>query len=166
MHKNIIDANVMLLAGTSIRDIPQDQLECFEKSIDFIRQYMKSKSKVVLDDDYRILGEYQNAFHLAKSPNNATVFFRWVLSNSEYFPLQEEPENVFIPYPDDCELQNFDPPDRKYIALSYAHPDKPAIVEATDSKWWGIKQNLGRHGIIVYFIDEEYIESKFHKKME
>lgn len=165
MEKKIIDANVLLLAGTPIRDIPDEQLDCFNKCIDFIKKSKKEKFKVLLDDNYRILNEYRNAYRLPKCPNSATAFFKWVLQNAEYFPLNEPKKDTFEPYPNDNALQDFDPPDRKYIALAYVHPDHPAIVEASDSKWWGIKQNLKKHGITVSFIDEKYIKRKYKQKM-
>ena len=66
--------------------------------------------------------------------------------------------------PDSEELRRFDPPDRKYIAVSYNHEEHPPIVEAADSKWWGIKEALHENDIEIVFADEEYIRKKYQEK--
>ena len=79
--------------------------------------------------------------------------------------LDEIAPNEYKEYPDDKQLKEFDPPDRKYIALAYKHSENPPIVEASDSKWWGIKDALEKQGIDVIFIDEDYIKKKFEQKI-
>jgi hypothetical protein len=57
-------------------------------------------------------------------------------------------KTTFEEFPPDRELETaFDPADRKFVAASYAHPDRPPIVEAADSKWLGWEDSLQSHGI-------------------
>ena len=51
-----------------------------------------------------------------------------------------------------------------YIAVSYNHEEHPPIVEAADSKWWGIKEALHENDIEIVFADEEYIRKKYQEK--
>lgn len=171
MNKYIIDANVVLLSGTAVTDIPRDQLVCAKKCVDFIRRFMENPDmSLVLDAEGRILKEYRGAYTLGNSPNMATVFSIWVHQHmprnaEDFISLKEVKENEFENYPNSKKLKKFDPPDRKYIALAYKHKDKPPIVEASDSKWWGIREDLEENGIEVYFIDEDYIKEKYMQKI-
>lgn len=170
MSKYIIDANVPLIAGTSVKDIPQDQLQCARKCLDFIRKFMNNpQSGLVLDAEGRVLREYRKAFEGKGEPNAATEFCIWAHQMpkdvQDYIHLTEIAENEFQDYPKSDILAAFDPPDRKYIALAHVHPEKPPIVEASDSKWWGIKDELKKNGIEVLFIDEDYIKEKYMQKI-
>lgn len=51
----------------------------------------------------------------------------------DFIHLDEIAPNEYKEYPDDKQLKEFDPPDRKYIALAYKHSENPPIVEASDS---------------------------------
>lgn len=127
MNKYIIDANVALLAGTNVKDIPVDQLVCARKCLDFINKFMHNpQASLVLDAEGRILKEYRNANLLKGSPNMATRFYIWACQNmpkqaEDFISLKEIDESVFLHYPDSEKLKKFDPPDRKYIALAYSH---------------------------------------------
>ncbi|GBC60830.1 hypothetical protein DENIS_1789 [Desulfonema ishimotonii] len=68
-------------------------------------------------------------------------------------------------FPDHDGLANFDISDRKFIAASNAHPDKPLILEATDSKWWGWKDALAEVSITVKFMCPDYIREKYQEKI-
>ena len=70
-------------------------------------------------------------------------------------------ERGFESFPDDTDLANFDATDRKFVAVSGAHPDKPSIAQATDSKWLDWAPALKRHGIEVSFLCKADIQG-FH----
>ena len=50
---------------------------------------------------------------------------------------------------------DFDPADRKFIAVALAHPEKPPILQAVDSQWWDFRDAFRRNGVIVEFICED-----------
>ncbi len=50
--------------------------------------------------------------------------------------------------------------DRKFVAVANAHPDKPPIMHATDSKWWAWKDALKDVGITVHFLCPDYVKAK------
>lgn len=169
MDKYIIDANVVLL--TNVSKIPKDQLICAQRCVRFLRDFMNNPdASLVLDAEGRILKEYRRAFDLESPPDMATSFCIWAYQHmsrntEDFVNLKETKENEFESYPDSEKLKTFDPSDRKYIALAYNHCEKPPIVEGSDSKWWGIKEELRENGIEVHFIDEEYIKKKYTQKI-
>ena len=165
MKLYVIDTNVILMAGTNIRDLPGDQIEVYEKCIHFIHETMAEGVYVLLDDEHRVLDEYRKAYGIDKYPNNASVFLEYVFEHPQYVHLEETGECVYKEFPDDPIIREFDPPDRKFIALAYVSDKKPPIIEATDSKWWGIVENLKQFGIEVRFIDDKYIMMKYKSKM-
>lgn len=141
MKYYVIDANVMLLAGTRIADVPDDQINCWRKCIDFIHEVCYLQAVIVVDDGWEILGEYRDIKTIQGYPNYSDNFFRYVMTDQSrhlcFIHLVKNGEYEFASYPDSEELRRFDPPDRKYIAVSYNHEEHPPIVEAADSKWWG-----------------------------
>ena len=51
------------------------------------------------------------------------------------------------------------PSDRKFFAASNAHPGKPPILEAADSKWLGWEEQLEQHGIKVEVLCRAELEA-------
>jgi hypothetical protein len=74
--------------------------------------------------------------------------------------------NPMYQFPVHSGLTYFDNSDRKFIAVANAHPDKPPVLQATDSKWWGWKEALNDVGIIAHFLCPDYVQKKYEKKME
>lgn len=140
-------------------------LDCCQKCIVFLNELQRKKASILFDAEGKVLREYRNAFRLSTYPNNATMFLIYAQQNAEYMELSEK-NGYYDPYPADKELKSFDPSDLKFIAMAYQHVSHPPIIEASDSKWWGIKEKLEENGIKVIFIDEEYISNKYRKKME
>ncbi|MEO5367276.1 MAG: hypothetical protein H7831_13190 [Magnetococcus sp. WYHC-3] len=68
-------------------------------------------------------------------------------------------------FPAHDDLKGFDISDRKFVAVANAHPERPPIVQAGDSKWWGWNDALAEVGITVQFICPQYAETTFAKKM-
>ena len=58
-------------------------------------------------------------------------------------------EIEFDEFPDDPALKRFDEDDRKFIAVARAHPDKPPILQAVDSKWLNFRDALHQKGVRV-----------------
>ncbi len=69
-------------------------------------------------------------------------------------------------FPEHIDFAEFDTSDRKFVAVANAHIDKPPILQATDSKWWGWKEGLEESGISVTFLCPDYIKAKYQEKME
>lgn len=119
------------------------------------------EGRVVLDDAYRILGEYQHKTDPNRGKGVGQVFLKWLLRNRSrclFVALQEHPERGFHSFPEDAELAQFDPADRKFVAVAAACPEPTEILQAADSKWLGWENALKRHGIAVRFLCEDDLQ--------
>jgi hypothetical protein len=170
----IIDTNVPVLAGSQTEDIPEDQISCAIACNEFIHRLISSNEnqRVVLDYERRILTEYRNNCISKNEDGMSILFLNWIYEylasrvavERDLVSLVSIGEDTFSPYPENQKLKDFDPADRKFIALAFVHPEHPAIIEGTDSEWWGIRDELRHAGIVVRFLDEKYVKAKYAKK--
>lgn len=165
MSMTVIDTNVILVANGQHPDVSP---ACVTSCALALQSVMKS-GKLVLDDGFQILLEYQNKTQPKKGNRPGDAFVKWALNHRcngkhvEQVPLLKHDERGFVSFPDDLELEKFDAPDRKFVAVSGAHPKKPPISQAADSKWLDWAPALKRHGIEVDFLCRTDIQ-RFHKK--
>ncbi len=79
-------------------------------------------------------------------------------------PLTETVADTFAEFPDPVLQTKFDPPDRKFVAVANAHPDKPPILQAADCKWLNWRDDLATHGITIDFVCPEDVKTFYAKK--
>ncbi len=148
----VIDTNVLLVADGKAQQMSDVCVgECLTRL-----ERVKAEERVVLDDAQIILGEYHHKLKPYSSPTYGSAFLKWLLqvegdpnhvSKVTITPRDQE-QTLFDEFPQDAALQAvIDPSDRKFFAASNAHPEKPPILEATDSKWLGWEDQLKQHGI-------------------
>lgn len=163
MRASVIDTNVVLVANGQHADISP---ECVKACALALQGVMRSGT-LILDDGFRILCEYLNKTQPKKGNRPGDAFVKWALNNQcntksvVQVTLEEHNERGFESFPDDADLANFDAPDRKFVAVSGAHPGKPRIAQAADSKWLDWAPALHRHGIGVDFLCQADIQ-RFH----
>jgi hypothetical protein len=161
----IIDTNVILVANRQHADVSE---ACIVTSTKRLQDIMTSR-RIAIDDGYRILNEYQNKTQPREGKRPGDAFVKWILRNNanpsrcDLVALVEHPDRGFGSFPDDPRLANFDPPDRKFVAVAAAHSEHPPIFQATDSKWLGWAAALAEHRITVDFLCRPDIRS-FDKK--
>lgn len=150
----VVDTNVILVANRQHDDISETcRASCAERLYDIMQG-----GCVVIDDGYRILSEYQNKTDSRTGKRGGDAFLKWLLRNNtnprrcEQVPLVEHAERGFESFPDDERIANFDPSDRKFVAVAAAHRDKPPILQAADSKWIAWNDGLAAHGLRVEFL--------------
>ncbi len=170
--KYIVDTNVPVTANLgadlgSIHDA--DMLRCALRCIEAIEHMMKYGG-LVLDDADEIFNEYRHNLSLEGQPGIGDHFMKWVFINRWQLPPEDRVPlrkvgGYYADFPQTPGLDEFDPSDRKFIALANAHPEKPPILQATDSKWWGWKEALKEAGITVDFLCPECIEQKYRQKI-
>ena len=156
----IVDTNVVVVANGRSEQASSD---CVETCGDRLEEIMRGEEKLGLDNRWIILREYMQNLR----SNGADVgdrFLGWVLANRDercdlisITPINGS-ENEFEEFPDDPALEDFDPDDRKFIAVALAHPEKPAILQAVDSQWWDFCDAFRRNGVTVEFICEADIQ--------
>lgn len=150
----VVDTNVVLVANAAHPDVSPDcVLACIERL-----QALMQRGCVVIDDAYRILNEYQRRTEPMRNKGAGDAFVRWLLKNSanaqhvEQVALREGEADVFDGFPGRGLHDEVDPPDRKFIAVAAAHPDRPPVWQATDCKWLDWWQRLAADGVRVEFI--------------
>ena len=162
MMKVIVDTNVPLVANGRADQASED---CVETCIDILMQITGGNVKLVLDDQRRIIGEYRNKLNPGGFPGVGDAFLKWAEINwvnpqqcdlVSITPI-DDLETDFQEFPTDSALADFDPDDRKFIAVALTHSEKPPILQAVDSGWWNYRDALRQNGVTIDFICEDDI---------
>jgi hypothetical protein len=154
--KAVIDTNVLLVANNQHDQVSEDCVIACVRRL----QLLQRSGVVVIDDGYRIVGEYHRKTSLKPAKGVGDKFLKWMLQHSgtskvEQVPLNETEENHFAEFPDPALEQLFDPSDRKFAAVAHAHPEKPTIWQAADCKWLDWWPALRARGVEVDFLCPE-----------
>jgi hypothetical protein len=164
MNCSVVDTNVILVANGQHGDVSP---ECVASCALRLQSIMEN-GKLAVDDQFKILLEYQNKTIPKNGNRPGDAFVRWALQNNanaarvDRIELTENPERGFNTFPDDPDLFDFDASDRKFVAVARGHANSPPILQATDSKWLVWNAALQRHGVSVEFVCPDDI-AKFQK---
>lgn len=162
----VIDTNVLLVANSQHADVSPDCVADCVKRL----QSMQKAGVTVIDDGYRILGEYQHKTSLNPPKGVGDVFLKWLLRNVgnsarvELVRLTETAQDCFVEFPDPALEPLFDAPDRKFVATAHAQHDKPTIWQAADCKWLDWWPALQAKGVRVEFLCPEDACTFYRKK--
>ena len=154
MMKAVIDTNVLLVANGQHADV---STACVTACV-LRLQAMEKSGVTVIDDGFRILGEYQHKTSLNPPKGVGDVFLKNLLRNTanrmrvEQVSLTELAANEFAEFPDPALQPIFDAPDRKFAAVAYAHPEKPTVWQAADCKWLDWWPALQAQGVLIDFL--------------
>ncbi len=166
----VVDTNVPKVANLAIQPEPGSDVPdaCVLACIVAIEHVIKKKG-LVLDDGDEIFDEYRQQLSMSGQPGMGDSFMKWVHNHRHSLPDRQrvqitKNEDSYDEFPDHGGLTQFDKSDRKFIAVSNAHPAKPPVLQAADSKWWGWKDALQDVGITVRFLCSDYVESKYQEK--
>ncbi len=167
----VVDTNVAKTTNLATKPDPASDVpdECVVACINAIKHVIKKKG-LVIDAGDEIFNEYHHQLSMSGQPGMGDSFMKWVhnhrwsLPDSQRVEITKKDES-YDEFPVHGGLTSFDDSDRKFVATSNAHSDKPNILQATDSKWWGWKDALSECGITIQFMCECYIQTKYQKKM-
>ena len=172
--KCLVDTNVPMIANLATQLDPDSDVPdyCIHESRLHIENITEKGCCLVIDDAGEIFQEYINNLSLPSKGQSrfGYAFVKWV-HDHQWNPSKVDrvqvtkKGNSYKEFPNHDELSSFDPSDRKFIAVANAHPEKPPILQATDSKWWGWNDALAEVGITVHFLCREYIEAKYAEKI-
>lgn len=165
--KAVIDTNVLLVANGLHKDISP---ECVVECINRLQAMMKS-GIAVIDDGFLICSEYSNRTKINPPKGAGDIFLKWLLRESgnplrvQQVSLTPKPaaKDQFEEFPDQELAEVFDAPDRKFVAVANAHPEKPPIWQAADCKWLDWWPALESTGITVEFLCPDDA-CRFYKK--
>ncbi len=164
MSAIVIDTNVLLVADRQAEQMSRQCRVACEKRLEKVR----SGEQVVLDHSYLILGEYQNKLDPNRRPTPGSAFLKWLLQRRKMtqhvcfvtITATNEERTVFAEFPADAQLlEEFDPADRKFVAVANAHGEKPPILQSADSKWLGWESRLASHGIRLEVLCRDELEA-------
>ncbi len=167
--KVILDTNVPAKAATAPNLCPLEELAVQGKCMEYIFELINGQTKLVLDADYEIVKEYRN--NVDKTSNMGILFLKWLdqylgrIEMCDLLKLEKDGNGEYVFFPLDDDTKDFDPNDRKFIALANFHLEKPPIIEGTDGKWWGYVVAFRKYGIEIHFLDEEYAQKMYKKKI-
>ncbi len=170
-QKCLIDTNVPKTANLAFAPdkISSELIGCVLACIEAV-EYVVKKGGLVMDAGDEIFDEYRQQLSMKGQPGIGDSFMKWVHDNRWNFPDSDRVTitkcgDSYHEFPDHDGLTHFDISDRKFIAVANAHPEKPPVLQATDSKWWGWKDALADVGITVHFLCPDYAKKKYEEKM-
>lgn len=156
MKSVVVETNVIAVANELADHVDVD---CITACIDALHTAQK-KRKVVIDSNQLLFQEYFRYANRSGQPRTGDAFIKWLWDNQANIkrvecvsisPLASAPDN-FKEFPNDPSLNQFDPSDRKFVAVARASKRNPAIINATDSDWWAFRDRLKANGVTVKFI--------------
>ena len=174
MDAVIVDTNVIVVANDVDDD---DQRSCKERCQDRLEQIIDQDEKVVVDDEWRIFEEYKRYVDPNTRKGIGDLFVKNLLQNlgnSEICTMVHitptQDRRGFEEFPDDPILSDFDPDDRKFIAVAGAfknlYQQKAILLQAVDSQWYGFREAFVKNGLGIEFICEEYIRDLYERRTE
>lgn len=170
-EKLVVDTNVPKIANRAINPetIPEDLMPCVCRCVEAVKHVVQHGG-LVIDSGDEICSEYRKQLSLKGQPGVGDGFMKWVhdhgwgSSKVERVVITKDGES-YDEFPRHAGLTDFDRSDRKFIAVANAHPEKPPVLQATDSKWWGWRDALKEVGLRVHFLCPAYIKAKYEQKM-
>ena len=166
MDAVIVDTNVIVIAN----DTDDKRADCRDRCQDRLQQIIEQHEKVVVDDGWRVFGEYEKYADLKTQKGIGDLFVKTLLRNLKnpaictmvHITSLTGNGTDFEEFPTDDTLSGFDPDDRKFIAVALAHKrdtgQVPTILLAIDRGWLQFMDALARHGVNVDLICEEDIQ--------
>lgn len=168
----IIDTNVFLGAIPEQSQLDTKQRQCIEKCIAVVVMISKGHIKKIIADinettgQSEIMSEY---FHNLQQ-HNVQGFAGKILkllndrNIIQYRPIASHPRYEYVEFPQDERLNNFDPSDKKFIAVSLAASPHYPIIQSMDGKWWRWSNALKDYGVEILFTNPDYAKDSCKKK--
>jgi hypothetical protein len=154
----VMDTNVAVVANGRT---PQAGQECVEACVMALVK-MRERQRVLVDDHGQIFEEYRRHLSPSGQPGLGDAFFKWLWDNQgnpdhcRRVPVMPtKNRRGFEEFPDDSALEDFDPSDRKFVAVAIASGENPPILNASDTDWWNHREALSRNGVEVRFLCPE-----------
>ncbi len=163
----VVDTNVAVTANGKQAAASRS---CVDESARALQAIMDS-GHLFIDDGGSIVKEYRSNLSAKGQPGPGDAFLKWVLTNehsekrvTRVMLTAKTDSSDYEECPPPRSGVTFDPSDRKFLAVAASHLERPPILQATDSKWWGWRQSLADAGVTIHFLCPE-IERKYEEKM-
>ena len=157
----VVDTNIWAMASKSAAEMTNDELKCSEICIEWLKIFVSSDDRLIVDLTYRILTEYranitkgslaeQYLNQLQSRPLDRFVYMQVEFDDNDYAIL---PEHITFD----------DEDDRKFIAVAIQFDPYAPIYNATDTDWAEEKESLINQGFTIHELCEDYIQVKLKK---
>jgi hypothetical protein len=138
---------------------PQASERCRLACVERIEAIQKANITVV-DEDDEIVVEYLDAVVHRGEPGVGAKFAKWLYrlrfngDVCERVPITRTDGDppTYAEFPSDQALAQFDPDDRKFVAVAITDSERPPILEAVDRGWWRHRAALAAAGVDVQFL--------------
>jgi hypothetical protein len=164
----VVDTNVLVTANHRNGSSYTCASNCAQALL-----WIKASGCLAIDDRDRVLSEYRRYCSHSGQPGVGDYFFRWIYDSLGQEDLvcrvtlsPRGDSGDFAEFPAHPDLAKFDLKDKKFVAVANAHQDKPPILQASDTKWWGWKEALQACGLTVEFLCPDEIQAAFERKFE
>lgn len=150
----VVDTNVLLAAdaGETARLATHVPLACRLEALDWLTAALAEKRRLVVDDAWRILNEYQNKL---RSSDFGSQFLRQAFSMQLFVHVSIEfDSDGHAKLPTPLEAVVHDRSDRKFVAASLAVTPPAPIVNCADSDWYDWEEALHAHDVRVCHLCE------------
>lgn len=148
----VVDTNVIVVANG--RDVDQVTPQCVLKCVERLTEISRAE-RIALDTNGEILDEYFSKANRSGQPGVGDAFARWVFNNQwnethcDLVPITRS-DGSYLEFPTDPQLGGFHRKDRKFVAVSVVHPERPPILYAADSDWDEFLRPLAENGVAVH----------------
>lgn len=156
----VMDSNVAIVANGQAE---QAGSQCRQNCIAALQRIQQDKI-ILLDAGRLIIEEYRHNLRLSGQPGAGDAFFKWLWQNQGNYQhcravsITPHPRRGFAEFPDDDALADFDPSDRKFVAVALASTERPSVLNASDTDWRQHRDALEKHGVAVCFICPELMD--------
>lgn len=147
MRYAVVDTNVLVVANGEYAKAGD---QCLLEAQRFLRD-VQARESLVLDDAWRILGEYRGRVERADPDGVGRHFFKWAARAGRHLvTITCHPDRGFVEFPSDPALETFDPSDRKFVAVTIkSGTDRTELVNAVDSDYREHERALREAGVAV-----------------
>ena len=155
-----MDTNVAIVANDKAHHVNDDCREACRREL---KRIEKKQYRLVMDCNGQILDEYKRYLNLAGQPGPGDAFFKWAFNHSiVWVYINEDAALGYREFPDDPDLNGFDPSDRKFVAVARAadQENPPLILNASDTDWWHYRSAFRKHNIQIKFLCCELMNQK------
>lgn len=154
MSKYVVDTNVILAASSQHSELSAG---CVVECVKRLAAIMASGT-IFTDQAGKIVVEYCNKSKPWTGNKPGDLFLKWVINNQGnpkrcvQVHICESGDDRYDDFPDTTLHDEFDPPDRKFIAVAHASGMSPTVLQAADCKWLNWNERLKDSGISVEFV--------------
>ena len=161
MSDIVVDTNVWVLADriTSLsEETPKDEADCITSCYNWLRDFVTSDDRLVVDLTYRIMKEYRDNIPAGGLAEQELNKLESQLISRLVFKQIDFDKNGYAVLHEPFELE--DESDRKFLAVAVECEPYAPILNATETDWAQEKQQLVENGITIHELCPAYIEAK------